>query len=145
MKRLIILAVLFISFTSFAQQRIKSFDAYWPSFRAAVMAYNVTALDSLVSYPLTVRGMMDYDPFKKINRDKIVSTLKTALSQDGHLDDENFPDETNMQEIKRKVTIPDKNYKFSHQGDIYMSVANLDFKKIRGKWKLETIYIDMVK
>ena len=71
MKRLITIAALFISFVSFAQ-RDKSFDTFWPSFRTAVLAYDVQALDQLVSYPLTVKGTMDYDPVKKINRDKII-------------------------------------------------------------------------
>lgn len=143
MKRLITIAALFISFVSFSQQRDRSFDAFWPSFRTAVLAYDIQALDQLVSYPLTVKGTMDYDPVKKINRDKIISTLKNALSQEGSIDNDNIPDETNLEEIKRKVTVPDKDYKWHKANSIYMSIANMDFKKIGGKWKLHTIYIEV--
>lgn len=142
MKRLITIATVFISFVTFAQ-RNASFDAFWPSFRTAVLAYDVQALDQLVSYPLTVRGAMDYDPVKKINRDKIISTLKNALSQDGTIDLDNIPDETNLEEIKRKVTIPNKDYKWVTAASEYMNVANLEFRKIKGKWKLNTIYIEI--
>lgn len=143
MKRLITIIALFISFVSFAQQRDRSFDAFWPTFRTALLAYDMQALDPLVSYPLTVKGTMDYDPVKKINRDKIITTLKKALSQEGSIDNENIPDETNLEEIKRKVTVPDKDYKWKKANSIYMTVANLDFKKIGGKWKLYTIYSEV--
>ena len=143
MKRIVMFAVFFISVATVAQERIKSFDDFWPSFRKAVLAYDVSALDPLVSYPLTVKGTMDYDPVKKITRDKIIATLRTSLSQEGSIDDDRIPEETNYEEIKRKVTIPDSDYKWTDSRSEYMTIANLEFKKIAGKWKLNTIYVDM--
>ena len=80
MKRLIILALLFASFYSFGQQRDKNFDKFWPSFRNAVLTNNLVALDSLVSYPVSTRGPMDYDPVKKVLRNKFMAILKRYLS-----------------------------------------------------------------
>ena len=143
MKRIVMFAVFFISVVVVAQERIKSFDDFWPAFRKAVLAYDLGALDPLVSYPLTVKGTMDYDPVRKITRDKIVAALRWSFSQKGSIDDDSIPEETNYDEIKRKVTIPAPDYKFTSAQSEIMTVASFEFKKIGGKWKLCTIYVDL--
>jgi hypothetical protein len=144
MKRLITLAALLISFTSFAQQRDKSFDTFWTSFRAAVLASDVAALDPLVSYPLTVKGTQDTDPVKKINRDKIVATLKTYMSKFAVIED-GFDGETNRDQIKRYVTLPPSIYRRFSPADVLINVGDLDFKKIGSKWKLSIIIYEFIR
>ena len=138
MKKLIIFPVLFTAIVSFAQVRDKSFDAFWPKFRTAVLAYDIQTLDQLVLYPLTVKGTQDYDPVKKINRNKIIATLKTYMAKYAIIET-GFDDETNLEQIKRKATLPASAY--NHSSPNFMSVGDLEFKKIAGKWKLFTIYI----
>lgn len=143
MKRIITITALFISFVSFAQNRERSFDTFWPSFRTAVLAYDVQALDQLVSYPLTVKGTMDSDPIKKINSDKIIATLKIYFSKNAMIDDADLT-ETNLAQIKRYVTLPQSIYKHFSMADVVISVGDLDFKKIGGKWRLSIIYISSI-
>jgi hypothetical protein len=135
MKHFLLIAAVFISTISFSQKRDKSFDAYWPSFRKAVLALDVAALDSLTVYPVSVRGTMDSDPIRKIPKAKIIATLKKYLPIDGGVGDG-----THQQQIESRTVIPLKDYEYSSPGN--MRIGDMQFKKVKGKWKFYFMYLD---
>ncbi len=135
MKRVLIIFTIFISSISLAQKRDKSFDAYWPTFRKAVLALDVAALDSLTQYPVSVRGTLDSDPVRKIPKSKIIATLKQYLPLDGGVGDG-----THQQQIENRTVILLKDYEYSSPGN--MRIGDMQFKKVKGKWKFYFMYLD---
>ena len=135
MKPHLAIAVVFISTVSFAQKREKNFDVYWPFFHKAVLAMDAAALDSLTVYPVNVGGTMDRDPVRKIAKTKIIATIEKYLPVDGGVGDG-----THQQQIENRTIIPLKNYEYTSPGN--MRVGDMQFKKIKGKWKFYFMYLD---
>jgi len=135
MKLIILIATVFTSTFSYSQKRDRSFDAYWPSFRNAVLALDAAALDSLSAYPVSIRGTMDSDPVRKIPNTKIIATLKKYLPVDGGVGDG-----THQQQIENRHIISLKDYEYSSPGN--MRIGDMQFKKIIGNWKFYFLYLD---
>ncbi|MES2777300.1 MAG: hypothetical protein V4722_24190 [Bacteroidota bacterium] len=135
MKWMLLISAVFVASFSFGQKRDKSFDAYWPAFRKAVLALDLAGLDSLTQYPVTSRGTMDSDPKKPIDRAHIIAALKKYFPVDGGVGDG-----THKQQIESRTSIPDKDYEYSSPGN--MRVGDMQFKKVKGKWKFYFIYMD---
>ncbi|MEO7311773.1 MAG: hypothetical protein ABIX01_15320 [Chitinophagaceae bacterium] len=135
MKHPLLVTAITISTISIAQKRDYNFDAHWLSFSKAMLALELTGLYTLTAYPINARGPMDSDPINKIDSGHIVAALKKFLPVDGGVGDG-----THEQMIESRIIINNKDYEYNSPAN--MRVGDMQFRKIKGKWKFYFIYLN---
>ena len=121
--------------TATAQATVKhaDFAVYWRELRTALLSGSAEAVAPLASFPLTLRGEMDDDPVRHIERSAFPTTLRQLLAQDVGLS----PDpEPLSQYVKRMSTVPP-----SAVSGTTARVANLQFALGSEGWRLVGAYL----
>lgn len=60
----------------------QSFDAFWPAFRAAILAGDMEAVAGMTRLPIEVRGELDREPVRRAARSEMPRLLERALASD---------------------------------------------------------------
>jgi hypothetical protein len=79
------------------------FDSYWRELRPALLAANAESVARLTKFPFTVRGELDDDPVRTIDRPAFPGILRQLLAQDVGLSPEPEP---LSRYLKRLDTVP---------------------------------------
>jgi hypothetical protein len=79
------------------------FNSYWRELRPALLAANAEAVARLTKFPFTVRGELDDDPVRAIERPAFPAILQQLLAQDVGLSPEPEP---LSRYLKRVETVP---------------------------------------
>jgi hypothetical protein len=79
------------------------FNSYWRELRPALLAANAESVARLTKFPFTVRGELDDDPVRAIERPAFPAILRRLLAQDVGLSPEPEP---LSRYLKRIETVP---------------------------------------
>lgn len=79
------------------------FNSYWRELRPALLAANAESVARLTEFPFTVRGELDDDPVRSIERPAFPGILRQLLAQDVGLSPEPEP---LSRYLKRTETVP---------------------------------------
>ncbi len=79
------------------------FNSYWRELRPALLTANAESVARLTKFPFTVRGELDDDPVRAIERPAFPAMLRQLLAQDVGLSPE---PESLTQYLKRVDTVP---------------------------------------
>lgn len=125
-----------ISFLGNAQVNTKnqSFDEFWKNFRTALLLEDYKKLESFISFPLKVRGPMDYDPTKKYSKNNYIKLLKKYFA---------LENAAALQQVKNKEQLTEQNYgnnTVDRKKIGEMRIFDMEFYKIKGKWFLSFLY-----
>lgn len=89
--------------TSLATANQTDFNSYWRELRSALLAANAESVARLTKFPFTVRGELDDDPVRAIERPAFPAMLRQLLAQDVGLSPEPEP---LSHYLKRVETVP---------------------------------------
>lgn len=109
---------------------------FWKSYRNAFIRKDLTKLSGLTRFPLEVKGTLDGDPVFKVNSEKFRSCFPIVFNRDVGL----FAQEqSHLAFIKATSTPP--GVQKGNSEDLFR-VADLEFGKFNGTFRLERIYLD---
>lgn len=117
----------------------QAFYAFWPRFRAAVLADDAKTLRALSAPTLRLPGLTDDAEVKIVPRDQVASLVRTALAQDSGID------------LKRVVTgrqfiesTPEMTQPFAPLiaiGGDGAQVGPFEFRRVAQGWRLTGVAI----
>jgi hypothetical protein len=112
---------------------LSSFAAFWPEFRAALLASNVPALERMTRFPLEVKGELDDEPIRKVDRAKFPKLLQKLLAQKSQNDERRTVREDLQQTATPEMPAPDRDN---------ARVNEFDFERVAGQWRFVLTYLD---
>lgn len=120
-----------------AAAKQQSFAAFWPDFRAALLAGDTDRLSRLAQFPLEVHGTLDSDLVRHISRSQFSTVITSILAEDSGLSV--TQPETNRALIDRLPQADPKQRGVSISADT-ARVGPLDFARQAKEWRLVRLY-----
>jgi hypothetical protein len=121
--------------TATARATVKhtDFAVYWRELRTALLSGSAEAVAPLAAFPFTVRGEMDDDPVRHVERPAFPAILRQLLAQDVGLSPAPEP---LSQYVKRMNTVPP-----SAVSGTTARVASMQFALGSDGWRLVGAYL----
>lgn len=134
MKNFFLLLIYFsTSIVSFSQKnntKNQSIDEFWKDFRLALIQEDYKTLETLIDFPLYVRGLYDYDVTKSYTKANFKKLLKKYRTN-------------NLEMLKNTVKIDKSEYEYFNEDKVLRfnnTFTDLKFHKVKKKWLLAFIY-----
>jgi hypothetical protein len=108
----------------------QEFNQFWSTFRQATLQRDWRKLEELASFPLTVRGVLDRDPIRRVGRDEFPRIFDRFLKEGV------FSANEQLEFIRRTTTVGTA----AHSRD-NSRVGDMVFKKTASGWHLHTLYL----
>ena len=110
-------------------------QAFWKSFRSAVLAGDTGAVTGLTAFPFKTRGPLDHDPVQKHDKKAFAGIYARLIKSPTGLD--TGMKETHLDFIRKTESIPAKEI----QGN-RIHIANMVFEKTAGSWRFAMAYME---
>jgi hypothetical protein len=134
---LLILMIVFIgSNVCLSQQDPASFLTFWTDFRKAVLMNDTSTIISFTTLPIRTQGPYDWDPIIKYGRKQFIKVFMEFLQMETGTNRNDF-NERQIDLIRKTETIDPRTF-----GN---RIGNMEFKCIKGQWKLVFIYYWVIK
>lgn len=109
------------------------FPSYWRELRGALLRSDVEGVARLTDFPLAVRGEMDDDPVRRIERAQLEGVLQRLLAEDVGLS----PDPEPLSQYLERVREPPAHARSGSTARI----ASLEFALGPKGWRLVKAYL----
>jgi hypothetical protein len=123
---------------AFAQDRPQgSFGAFWASFQAAVKARDADKVAALTRFPILVRGQLDADKPRRVDRAQFKKDLPRWLDQDTGL---SARGETMRAYVLRTDAATLEGGRQRETSDRLIHAGAFQFERTDGGWRLTQVY-----
>lgn len=113
----------------------QAFSEFWKEFRTASLNNNITRVIELTKFPFSVKGDLDMDGSKVVDKGKFKKRFKSFMEQDTR---EDLKPESMREYIKKSQSISPR------IDDGQTSVALFSFELIGRKWYFVRVYVEEI-
>jgi hypothetical protein len=106
---------------------------FWTAFRQALIDGDSAKLTAWTHFPLTVRGNLDDDPVRTIEKPEFSRLLTAILSEHAGVHD------TNRDLIIGTTTLDSRSFG-GGDGKDFFGVGPMDFQRVGERWRLTLVY-----
>lgn len=115
------------------------FFKFWKMFRKAVLENDTNKILNLTNFPFETRGPLDIDPIIKVEKLNFLNIFNKYLKQSSGMQVEY---ESQLETIRKNQGASKKQNKYFSIQDKWSRAGDLEFRCIKGKWKLSFAYLD---